>query len=112
MHATNKRAKVKSKAPTGPKIDILQRLEWATAALLSLMVLVLLVVRATHAGALWRDECDALQLARMPTFRDVVENMKFTSFPILFPACVRAFTTMFGSSDASLRCFGLTIGIG
>jgi hypothetical protein len=84
--------------------------EWIVAILLSATVLFLLTVRATHAGGLWRDECDSLQLARLPTFADVVHNLKFTSFPILFPTSVRAFTSLFGTSDASLRCFGFLVG--
>ena len=46
----------------------------------------------------------------MPRFIDIVHNLKFTSFPILFPAIVRVFTTLFGTSDASLRCFGFLVG--
>ncbi len=82
------------------------------AIVLSLLVVFLLVVRATHAGALWRDECDSLELARMPGLADIVHNLKFTSFPILFPITVRFFTSLFGTSDASLRCFGLLVGVG
>jgi len=84
--------------------------EWIVAILISAMVLILLIVRATHAGALWRDECDSLELARMPTFSDIVHNLKFTSFPILFPTTVRLFTTLFGTSDTALRCFGFLVG--
>jgi hypothetical protein len=85
--------------------------EWIVAILISALVLFLLFVRATHAGALWRDECDSLELARMPSFLDIVHNLKFTSFPILFPTTVRIFTTLFGTSDASLRCFGFLVGV-
>jgi hypothetical protein len=84
--------------------------EWTVAILISALVLFLLIVRATHAGALWRDECDSLELARMPRFADILHNLKFTSFPILFPATVRLFTTLFGTSDAALRCFGFLVG--
>ena len=37
--------------------------EWTVAILLSATVLFLLLVRATHAGALWRDECDSVALS-------------------------------------------------
>lgn len=86
--------------------------EWLIAIVLSALVVCLLVVRATQAGGLWRDECDSVELAQMPAFADIVRNLHFTSFPILFPTTVRFFTTVFGTSDASLRCFGLLIGIG
>lgn len=82
------------------------------AGVLSLLVVFLLVVRATHAGALWRDECDSVELARMPGFADILGNLKFTSFPILFPTTVRLFTTLFGTSDVTLRCFGFLVGAG
>jgi len=48
----------------------------------------------------------------MPTFADIVHNLKFTSFPILFPTTVRVFTSLFGTSDAALRCFGFLVGAG
>jgi hypothetical protein len=85
--------------------------EWIVAILLSGAVLFVFFVRATHAGALWRDECDSVELARMPTFADVLHNLKFTSFPILFPATIRLFTNLFGTSDATLRAFGFLIGV-
>ena len=89
----------------------LKNAEWTMAIVLSALVLFLLFVRATHAGALWRDECDSLELARMPGFSDILHNLKFTSFPILFPTTVRFFTAVFGTTDASLRCFGLLVGV-
>src|SRR5204862_5078204 len=89
----------------------MKRVERAVGLILSLIVLFLLIVRATHAGALWRDECDSLQLARMPRFADVVENLHYTSFPILFPATIRSYTLLFGTSDNALRFFGVAIGV-
>jgi hypothetical protein len=86
--------------------------ESIVAILISALVLFLLFVRATHAGALWRDECDSLELARMPTLTDILHNLKFTSFPILFPTIVRVFTNFFGTNDASLRSFGCLVGAG
>jgi len=85
--------------------------EWIIAILLSAAVLFVFFVRAAHAGGLWRDECDSLELARLPTFVDVLHNLKFTSFPVLFPTTVRIFTNLFGTSDASLRCFGFLVGV-
>src|SRR5438067_13225924 len=48
------------------KVALLWRVEWIVAIALSAVVLFLLVVRATHAGALWRDEAESAQSARMP----------------------------------------------
>ena len=93
------------------KIDHIKRTEWIVAILLSVIVVGLLIIRATHAGALWRDECGALQLARMPTFSDISRNFQHEAFPLLFPATLRAYTDLFGTQDASLRCFGALVGV-
>ena len=90
---------------------ILKSAEWLTAVVLSLLIVFLLIARATHAGGLWRDECDSVELARMASLGDIVHNLHFTSFPILFPTLVRFFTTLFGTSDTALRRFGLLVGI-
>jgi hypothetical protein len=87
-----------------------RRIEIILAFLLSLAVLLLLMVRATHAGGLWRDECAAVQLARMPAFTDVARNFQHEAFPLLFPAVVRGFTDIFGTGDPALRCFGFIVG--
>src|SRR5437870_5449465 len=89
----------------------LERAEWIVAVLLSATVLFLLIVRITHAGALWRDECDIVQLARMPRFNDMLANLHYTAFPVMFPAIVRAYTNALGASDIALRCFGLGVGV-
>jgi len=93
------------------KIDWIKRAEWAVGILLSLTVLFLLAVRATHAGALWRDECGVLQLARLPTFAGVLKSFQFESFPLPFFMILRAYTDAFGTSDTSMRFFGLAVGI-
>ena len=87
------------------------RVECAVAILLSIAVLFLLFVRATHAGALWRDEAESVQIARMPQFTEVLQYLRYSSFPVLFPVILRTYTTLFGVSDVSLRYFGLTVGI-
>jgi hypothetical protein len=92
-------------------LPAIKRLEAAVAILLSLVVLVLLLARAQHAGGLWRDECAVVQLAQMPTFADVVHNFPHEAFPLLFHALIRVFTNIFGTSDIALRCFGLGVGV-
>src|SRR5712691_3831213 len=89
----------------------LERVEWIVAIVLSIMVLVLLTVRATHAGGLWRDECESVQLAQMPRFADILANLRFYSFPALFVFLVRGCTALFGASDFALRGFGFAVGV-
>ncbi len=90
---------------------ILNRCERGVRLLLPIAVIVLLLVRVQHAGALWRDECAALNLARLPTYSEVIANFSHEAFPLLFPTTLRAYTGLFGSSDIALRWFGFVVGI-
>ena len=93
------------------RLDQLRRVEWIVAVLLSVMVLFLIAVRVSHAGALWRDECAVVQLARMPAVSDITRNFQHEAFPIPFPILIRGYTNLFGDSDASLRVFGAAVGL-
>ncbi len=88
----------------------LKRAEWTVGLLLSAMVIFLLAVRASHAGALWRDECAVVQLAGMQSVSAVLRNFQHEAFPPLFPLIVRTYAIVFGSSDAVLRIFGFCVG--
>jgi hypothetical protein len=94
---------------TSPKR--LRRAEWALTILLSVTVISLLVVRATHAGALWRDEAAVVQLARMSSLTDIAHNFQHEAFPIPFPLLIRLYTSLFSTSDAALRGFGFIVGL-
>jgi len=96
-------------APTR-KIDILTWAEVLTAILLSAVVLFFLVIRATNAGALWRDEAATLQLSQMPAISEIFSNFEHEAFPPPFPLLIRAYAAVFGDSDASLRWFGFAVG--
>src|ERR1700720_3767889 len=74
------------------------------------MILFLLLIRVTHAGGLWRDECAVVQLAGMPSVSDVLRNFQHEAFPPLFPLIVRIYTMVFGTSDTVLRIFGFCVG--
>jgi len=87
------------------------RVEAAAAVLLTLLAIALHALHAVHAGALWRDEAGALQLATLPTLGEVFERFPHEAFPMLFPALLRSYVGVFGDSDLALRLFGMTIGI-
>jgi hypothetical protein len=93
------------------KLITLNRAEWMTALLLTGLVLILLIVRAQHAGALWRDECASVQLALMPTLQEILHNFQRESFPVAFALLLRGYTSLCGTSDAAFRVFGLLIGV-
>ena len=91
--------------------SFLKRAEWIVAGFLSAMIVFLLVVRLTHAGALWRDECAVVNLARMPSIIDIARNFQHEAFPVPFPLFVRAYTNIFGANDVALRSFGFLAGL-
>src|SRR5437763_15298250 len=85
-------------------------LELITAAALSLLVVLLIIVRATHVGARWRDECGAVEFAQMK-FADLLSNLQFTAFPLVFPAAIRIFIGLFGARTFAVRAFGALVSI-
>lgn len=87
------------------------RIEWVVAILLSIAVLFLLFVRATHAGALWRDESGTVQLALMPRISDILHNFQHQTLPPLFPLILRAEGHFFGDSDTAWRFNRLWTGV-
>jgi hypothetical protein len=92
-------------------VKVLKKPETWMAVLITLAVISLHIVRAQHAGALWRDEAGALQLARQPTVGEVFRQFPHEAFPPLFPLTVRGYTALVGDSDRALRLFGMVVGI-
>ena len=90
--------------------DLLTKAEWLLGFFLTAVIFSLLLVRAFHANALWRDECAVVQLAGMPALTDLLRNFQHEAFPPLFPFIVRIYTILFGSSDAVLRILGFCVG--
>jgi len=72
----------------------------------------LLVLTALYAGPLWRDEINTLNLAQMPSLKELWNNQAFESFPPLWPLLLRGcgFLGLAGS-DASVRVLGLYVGL-
>ena len=92
-------------------VDIVARFELLVAILLSVTFLFFLVIRATHSGALWRDEAATVQLAQMPTISDIAKNFTHEAFPIPFPLLLRGYAAIFGGSDGSFRWLGFAVGL-
>lgn len=88
----------------------LQRAEWATALLITLFAVALHASRLVHAGPLWRDEAGAFHLATAPSLAQVIARHE--SFPPPFFLIVRVWVALTGGSDASVRLFGLLVGLG
>ena len=91
----------------------LRGLEWATAFLLTLVVISLHVMAATSGGALWRDEANTVAVATLPHLGDVWNNLQSDSFPILWLVIIREFSALFGPmNDQAFRALGFVIGVG
>src|SRR5438270_2028023 len=97
-------------ARNAPNIDILALAERIFTVLLAVRVLFCLLLRATHAGELWRDEAATLQLAQMPTVSEIFSNFQHEAFPLPFPLTIRGYVAIFGASDTALRWFGFIVG--
>ncbi|HEX3131248.1 MAG TPA: hypothetical protein VH394_28185, partial [Thermoanaerobaculia bacterium] len=83
----------------------------ALAVFLTFLAVGLHVQRFLHAGALWRDEAAAVQLATLPTIGEVFDRFPHEAFPMLFPLTVRAWVAMTGGSDLALRAMGMIVGL-
>jgi hypothetical protein len=88
-----------------------KRAEQATALVLTVLAAVLHVLRLQHAGALWRDEAGAAQLAALPTWRELYQLFPHEAFPLLFSGTLHAWMGLFGDSDLAFRVFGLIVGL-
>jgi len=86
--------------------------ETAVALAGSVFSAILLVLTAMYAGPLWRDETNTINVAQMPTLKEMWDNLPFESFPPLWPLLVRE-SGMLGmaGSDAGIRVLGLYIGL-
>jgi len=91
--------------------NIARRFEVFTGIAISLIVLLLVGFRLTNAGALWRDECAIVQLARMPDVGSIFANFSHEAFPPPFSLLIRGWTNCFGYSDAALRCYGFAVAV-
>ena len=63
--------------------------ETAAALIGTAFSAMLLVLTAMNAGPLWRDETNTLNVAQMPSLKDLWNNMPFESFPPLWPLLLR-----------------------
>lgn len=80
------------------------------AVALTLLSLFLHFQNFRHAGALWRDEVNTVELASEPSLSSIYSNLHFDSFPILWVILLRSFMRLAGSDDTALRGLGLIVG--
>src|SRR6266699_2465833 len=94
----------------GPPEPKFSKLEISAAVTLTALALGFHLIRLFKAGALWRDEAAAVQLATMPHVSDMLKFFPHEAFPLLFSAMIRLWANAFGDSDSVWRIFGFLIG--
>ena len=86
--------------------------QWAVALTLTALVVAAHVACFLHAGALWRDEINSVNVAGMPSFSQFSYYTRWDSFPIGWPLVLRAYlATGLGGTDTGLRALGLGMGL-
>lgn len=88
--------------------EFLRRPDWVAAAAISLFVVWQHLFFLHHAGALWRDEVNLVNLSG----RHSLDQMSRDSFPLLMPLLVGGWSAIgLGQNDFSLRILGTLIGL-
>lgn len=86
--------------------------ENAVAVFVSLCIVVFHIRILMHAGPFWRDEVNGLNVALMPTVKQVWQSIVYYPFPIIHDLILRAWIALgFGGSDFQLRLLAFLIGI-
>ncbi len=85
-----------------------RRAAWVAALLITVVAVGLHVRLLNHAGGLWRDEVNLVNLAGHSSLADFAHD----AFPVLMPLTVHGWLqTGLGKTDFGLRCFGALVGL-
>lgn len=79
--------------------------------LISAGLVALNVESVRHAGPLWRDEVNGVNLATMPSLAQVWANHHLDSFPVVWATLLHVWSVAVGNTDAALRGLGLAVGL-
>lgn len=86
--------------------------EWCLAGALTLSWIVFHLRFFLHAGGLWRDEVNSVDLCNSARIPDVINNLQYDSFPLLWHLVLRVWIRSgIGTSDRGIRLFGLLVGL-
>jgi hypothetical protein len=90
-----------------------RRLALAVGLAFSLVLVALHLRYIAHAGPLWRDEVNSVNVASLPTLRDVYAHVHLESFPVAWCIVEHLWIRAgLGATDEGLRRLGLVIGLG
>ena len=92
-----------------PEKDFFYRTAWLVAILMTVAAIWLHFNFLFHAGGLWRDEVQVVNLAGRHSLSDMAKD----SFPALMPLLICGWSALgLGQSDLNLRLLGVLIGMG
>lgn len=96
-----------------PSIERAGSARWLTwvAIAASVAAIALRVLAALAAGPLWRDEAGSASTATVPTLAEFWARQHLDSFPLLWQLLLRAWSTVWGGGDASIRTLGLLVAV-
>jgi hypothetical protein len=90
---------------------ILPKIEWSVAIMVTGLCVALHYIFMRHAGGLWRDEAGAINLAEMPSLKDVWNHLYFDSFPVFWVLVARFWWLLGLGSDFGFRVLGFLTGL-
>ena len=89
-----------------------ERLPVVVGVALTIGIVALFAEYQRHAGPLWRDEVNSVNLAHLPSLYEVYANSHLDSFPTAWVLLLYSWVASgLGESDASLRVLGLLVGL-
>jgi hypothetical protein len=88
-----------------------RRAEAAAAIFGTALAVALHLTFFVHAGGLWRDELNSVQLATLGSLAEIWAHLEFDSIPLLPVFVLRAWSALAGTSDLALRSLGLGVGL-
>ena len=87
-------------------------LETSAALAGTALVAAWLLLTSFNAGPLWRDETNSINVANMPSLKELWNNLPFESFPPLWLLLLRVWSWVgMAESDAGIRILGLFVGL-
>ena len=92
--------------------ETIKRIEKPAAAVMLSWAVLLNLRFFVSAGPLWRDEANSVQQACLPGWDSFLGSLRYDSFPVFYPAILRAWTSIPSlSGDLALRAMGLLTGL-
>jgi hypothetical protein len=89
----------------------LPAVEWTVGVILTIAAIILQVHWSKYAGALWRDEVQAVHFATMSGPSEIWAHLAYNNYPPFLFVLLRPWIAVFGRSDDTLRWFGFAIGL-